>query len=789
VSHDNAGGVGDDASRRSLPAIGLPERLRTLVDSDRCSPVQQPRVKVDHERWASRLGHHADIVGALPVILDRETVRAFVTRSLERPGGDIAAFIATQVWGYWSTGYGPYRVSEALSYSRLSEALRAARKCLRDGEPVDAFRSLCVENRIPWTGTAFGTKYLYFADPHRRSLILDSVVGAWLARHAGLRLRLDRDARAYATWLAVAEQWAHELDIEAERLELIIFTDGLQSDSLWKRSSGRVVRPSESIGGSRTCAGAITHVLELFHRPMRAAEIADQINESGLYQRRDGQPLPAYQVSSIARANAQRFSIDAGLITLAVEAPSGGTAPKADPGTGAASPICVLIGCVSRKAPTARAAKDLYRSELFSRRRAHAEARGLPWLIVSARYGCVDPDAVIDPYDVRLTDLNRGERKALAELIADQLERRFGALDSATFEVHAGTEYMDVLTAGPGRRGAHLINPLQGLRIGEQLHWYGPSLKGPPAPRTDSPPQASSDDKRVPLRRPGLAQRITAAFQAGALDLGQQRNAPTAGWAGMPEVQVAQRMRLRGASDEEIRGVLTFTAAMDRARDADALWFAAERLFEATPWTFDPAQVVARSMTELSDVLRGARVSQRHTADAAAWRLIAETLNDPTASPVVRRVVFEGHGDARELLEALQARSRGGTDRFPFLRGPKVGPMWVRMMAHPGAAQITTLDVLPVAVDVQVRKITEYLAVTDTGNLDLDSARPIIQAAWADDVAEHGAEGPGQLAGTAAALDPALWFWAKWGCTQCERNSRQIPVAPACEPCRFPLRA
>jgi hypothetical protein len=294
---------------------------------------------------------------------------------------------------------------------------------------------------------------------------------------------------------------------------------------------------------------------------------------------------------------------------------------------------------------------------------------------------------------------------------------------------------------------------------------------------------------RVPLRRRGLAQRITAAFQAGSLDLSQRPNAPPAGWAGMPEVHVAQRMRLRGANDLEIRALLTFTAAMDRARDADALWFGAEQLFEATPWTFDPAQVVARSLTELSDVLRRARVSQRHSADAAAWRLIAETLSDPAVSPVVRRVVFEGRGDAGVLLEALQARSPDGTDRFPFLRGPKVGPMWVRMMAHPGAAQITSLHVLPVAVDVQVRKITEYLAVTDTGNLDLDSARPIIQAAWARDVAEHGAEGPDQLEGSAAALDPALWFWAKWGCTQCERNHQQLPIATVCESCRFPLRA
>jgi hypothetical protein len=292
----------------------------------------------------------------------------------------------------------------------------------------------------------------------------------------------------------------------------------------------------------------------------------------------------------------------------------------------------------------------------------------------------------------------------------------------------------------------------------------------------------------VPARQPGLARRITVTFQAGKLDLSLRSDAPPAGWAGMPEVVVAERMRGAGASDHDVRLLLTFTAAMDRAREADALWFAAERLFAAEAWAFAPDQVVARSLTELADVLRRYGVSQRHGPDAAAWRVIAESLADREAARPIRVAVLDGRGDARELLEALQSSSPGGTDRFPFLRGPKIGPMWVRMLAHPGGGQVTSLEVLPVAVDVQVRKVTEYLAVTDTGALGLETARPIIQAAWSRDVVENGAEGPGILDGTAAALDPALWFWAKWGCTRCERSSRPLPIGPACQQCRFPAR-
>ena len=93
---------------------------------------------------------------------------------------------------------------------------------------------------------------------------------------------------------------------------------------------------------------------------------------------------------------------------------------------------------------------------------------------------------------------------------------------------------------------------------------------------------------------------------------------------------------------------------------------------------------------------------------------------------------------------------------------------------------------MPVAVDVQVRKVTEFLAVTDTGDLTLDEARPIIQEAWRRDVAEHGAAGPQRLAGTPGALDPALWFYGKWGCTFCQRANQKIPISALCGDCRFP---
>lgn len=278
---------------------------------------------------------------------------------------------------------------------------------------------------------------------------------------------------------------------------------------------------------------------------------------------------------------------------------------------------------------------------------------------------------------------------------------------------------------------------------------------------------------------------VSDAFQRGALDLGGRPGAPPPGWEGLPEVRAAGELTAAGASPAEVRLVLTLVAALDRARDADRLWSAAVRLHAGAPWTYDPHAVRSADLTELQDALRGAGVSQRHVQDAAAWRVIAESLAHPGVAPAVSKAVHHGEADARELLVELGSKSAAGSARFPYLGGPKVGPMWVRMLAEPGGARIANIQVLPVAVDTQVRKITEYLGVADTAGLSLERARPIIQAAWLAQVERAPAAGPPSLRGSCAALDPALWFHAKWGCTFCERGNERVPISTACGRCRF----
>ena len=449
-------------------------------------------------------------------------------------------------------------------------------------------------------------------------------------------------------------------------------------------------------------------------------------------------------------------------------------------------PDALLLGCVSQKNANPLAAKELYRSELFRRRRRYAEASGAPWWIVSAEYGLVGPDQVVAPYDTRIARLLLPARQRLAEDVATDLERELGTLDGKRLEIHAGEEY--VLAIGPAlrARGAQLGRPLEGLRIGEQLAWYGERL-GLSRVTTTSRTDAGSGRSKATVAGDGrgLGRRLSELFMAGRLDLSDRPGAPSPGWEGMPEVIAVQKLQAMGASGEAVRRFLTFNVAMDRARDADRLAEAAVRLYRDHPWVFDPEAVVGRPLRELADALRRYKVSQRHIVDAFGWRVLAETLADPSLAPGAHTAVYEGRGDAALLLEELDRTSSDGTPLFPLLGGPKVGPLWVRLLAYPGGATISSLHRVPVAVDVQVRKVTEYLAVTETVGLNLEQVRGSIQETWARDVAQHGAAGPDGLRDTPGALDPALWFYGKWGCTFCQRAGRKMPISPLCAECRF----
>jgi len=281
-----------------------------------------------------------------------------------------------------------------------------------------------------------------------------------------------------------------------------------------------------------------------------------------------------------------------------------------------------------------------------------------------------------------------------------------------------------------------------------------------------------------------VTERLTRDFLERRLDLSARPAAPTAGWEAMPEFVAARQLQTWGVNPPRLRVFLTLVATLDRARDAYRLWKAATDLWKSSPWLFDPEEIRRRGLLELRRRLAGTGVSQRHIQDSAAWKFVAEALICPDAPRAIREAVWQGEGDARELLEALQARDEAAQPWFPYLSGPKVSVMWVRMLAVPGDATIRNLEAVPVAVDVNVRKVTENLGIAHTQDRPLEEVRNMIQDAWRRGAPR--ARGPGPLQGTSATADPAIWFFGKWGCSFCERSGHRAPISEVCQRCRLP---
>lgn len=128
----------------------------------------------------------------------------------------------------------------------------------------------------------------------------------------------------------------------------------------------------------------------------------------------------------------------------------------------------VLVQCTNTKLDQPCQARNLYApSTYYRKQRAYAETVADQWYIQSAKYGLVDPDRLIEPYNRRAKDLNADERDQWATHIADDV--RDAADGDAVVEILGGRRYADPLTPELEARGFDVIEPLRGLGIGERM--------------------------------------------------------------------------------------------------------------------------------------------------------------------------------------------------------------------------------------------------------------------------------------------------------------------------------
>lgn len=225
---------------------------------------------------------------------------------------------------------------------------------------------------------------------------------------------------------------------------------------------------------------------EALHEPFSRAALVDWV----VRRRRDVEPSSVGVHIQYATANATNANNPFGQRTPLLERVRRGEYRRYRPGViaplvdveamplpshapvDAAAADVVLVGCSSSKAPAGRPAADLFVGAAFTKARAHAEAAGVPWFVLSAKFGLLSPDEVVAPYDVYLADRSARYRAAWGSWVVAQLAERHD-LAGAVVEVHAGRAYTEPLMAPLAAAGATLFEPLAGLRQGERLAWYG----------------------------------------------------------------------------------------------------------------------------------------------------------------------------------------------------------------------------------------------------------------------------------------------------------------------------
>jgi len=127
----------------------------------------------------------------------------------------------------------------------------------------------------------------------------------------------------------------------------------------------------------------------------------------------------------------------------------------------------VLISCVSEKLTYRAKAKNLYISPLFTKNLSYAHSMHPDAIyVLSSKYGLIDLEKEIDPYNLTLNTLSAGEIKAWANHVLQQLSQ-VSDLQNDHFIFLAGMNYRKYLL--PSIPSYEV--PMEGLKIGKQLQF------------------------------------------------------------------------------------------------------------------------------------------------------------------------------------------------------------------------------------------------------------------------------------------------------------------------------
>ena len=189
----------------------------------------------------------------------------------------------------------------------------------------------------------------------------------------------------------------------------------------------------------------------------------------------------------------------------------------------------------------------------------------------------------------------------------------------------------------------------------------------------------------------------------------------------MPEDVVPSGV-VRGSLEHTL--FITLTVSIDYQRDALLLWESSRKSLQDpdTRYLFDPRLLYEIPLRKTVEDMQKYGLSKKPYKDANIWRTVGVSFfkkweGDP------RNFLQSCDWDSLVILKHLRDDKHlyGGrfVSDYPYLRGPKIAPLWLRMLRdNIGMTQLRSLEKVPIPVDIHVARATLATGVV-RGNLKL----------------------------------------------------------------------
>lgn len=257
----------------------------------------------------------------------------------------------------------------------------------------------------------------------------------------------------------------------------------------------------------------------------------------------------------------------------------------------------------------------------------------------------------------------------------------------------------------------------------------------------------------------------------------------------MPE-DIIPNSVVRGSLDHML--FITLTVSIDYQRDAPLLWESSRKTFDdpETRYLFNPKALHETPLRKIIEDMQKYRLSKKPQKDANIWRTVGVTFykkweGDP------RNFLKNCNWDAPTILKRLKNDTHLYNGRqvpdYPYLRGDKIGPLWLRMLRdNVGITELKNLDKVPIPVDIHVARATLTTGVVRgefKGNIT--HLFDYIRKAWFESVKGLSIKNRPMIA---LDVDEPLWHLSKYGCSNRDKTTGYCPVYNRCEAREFCIK-